>query len=90
MEAEALKREYGQHLGLFGGGIDNSVLSAGSTQQVRREARRQIRRLAPGGGYIFATIHNISQEVPAENILAFFEAGIEYGAYPILNTGEKS
>jgi uroporphyrinogen decarboxylase len=83
MEAETLKQEYGNALGFFGGGIDNEVLSFGSDKQIRSDIKQQIKKLAPGGGYIFASIHNIAPEVPPENILAFFKAGQEFGNYPI-------
>ena len=86
MEAERLKCEFGRELGFFGGGIDNQILSFGSIQDVRRDVRRQIKGLAPGGGYLLATIHNIPPEVPPENILAFFEAGLEFGRYPVLQS----
>ena len=86
MEAERLKREFGRELGFFGGGIDNQILSFGSIQDVRRDVRRQIKGLAPGGDYLLATIHNIPPEVPPENILAFFEAGLEFGRYPVLQS----
>ena len=83
MAADTLKREYGQDLGFFGGGIDNEVLSSGTVADVRGDARRQVAALGPGGGYVFATIHNIPPEVPPENVVAFFDAGLEYGRYPV-------
>ena len=81
MAAERLKREYGKDLGFFGGGVENEVLSFGSVVDVRRHVQSQVSALKPGGGYIFASIHNIPPEVPAENVLAFFEAGRESGQY---------
>ncbi|MHB0875413.1 MAG: uroporphyrinogen decarboxylase family protein [Anaerolineae bacterium] len=81
MEAERLKREYGRDLGFFGGGIENEVLSYGSVADVRQHVQSQVSALKPGGGYLFATIHNISPEVPAENVVAFFAAGRESGRY---------
>jgi uroporphyrinogen decarboxylase len=84
MQADLLKREYGRDFGFFGGGIDNEVLSFGTVEDVRRDARRQIRALAPGGGYLYATIHNIPPEVPPLNVVAFFEAGLEFGTYAIV------
>jgi hypothetical protein len=77
------QHEFGRDFGFFGGGIDNEVLSFGSTEDVRRDARRQIRALAPGGGYLYATIHNIPPEAPPENVVAFFDTCLEYGMYPI-------
>jgi len=39
--------------------------------------------MGPGGGYILAPSHNIGDDVPLENILAFFDAAERYGTYPI-------
>jgi uroporphyrinogen decarboxylase len=33
-----------------------------------------IKQLAPGGGYVFNTVHNIQTDVPVENILAMVDA----------------
>jgi uroporphyrinogen decarboxylase len=84
MEAVRLKQEFGNDFGFFGGGIDNEVLSYGTAEEVRRDARQQIRALAPGGGYLYATIHNMPPEVPPQNVAAFFDAGREFGQYPII------
>lgn len=81
MEAERLKREFGRDLGFLGGGVENEVLSFGTPDEVRRHVRRQVQALAPGGGFILATIHNIPPEVPPENVVAFFQAGIDWGRY---------
>lgn len=83
MQAGLLKQKFGDALGFFGGGIDNEVLSFGSVEQIRRDVRQQITMLAPGGGYIYASIHNIAPEVPPENILTFFKVAREFGKYPI-------
>jgi uroporphyrinogen decarboxylase len=42
--------------------------------------------LAPGGGYIFSSGHNVQANMSPENLLAFFEIAREYGAYPIDGT----
>jgi uroporphyrinogen decarboxylase len=83
MDAQMLKATFGERLGFFGGGIDNEVLSFQSIKDIRQDVRQQVTALAPGGGYLFATIHNISPEVPPENVVAFFEAGKEFGRYPV-------
>lgn len=83
MQADDLKREFGRDLGFFGGGIDNEVLSFGTIEDVRRDVQRQVGSFAPGGGYVFATVHNIPPEVPPQNVVAFFQAGREFGAYPM-------
>jgi uroporphyrinogen decarboxylase len=40
-----------------------------------------IEALAPGGGYVLNTVHNIQADVPPGNIIAMWQALQEYGAY---------
>jgi uroporphyrinogen decarboxylase len=82
MDAADLKREFGEDLTFWGGGVDTQrVLPYGSPDQVRDEVRRQLDVLMPGGGYVFNTVHNILHEVPAENIVAMYETIWEHGSY---------
>jgi uroporphyrinogen decarboxylase len=82
MDTQRIKREFGDHMCFWGAGCDSQhVLPVGTPAQVREEVRRRIEDLAPGGGYVFAPIHHIESEVPAENIVAMYEAAREYGAY---------
>jgi uroporphyrinogen decarboxylase len=82
MEPAALKRDFGDALTFWGGGVDTqSVLPHGTPQQVKADVRQNIEALAPGGGYVFNTVHNIQADVPVENILALYEAFAEYGGY---------
>jgi len=82
MDTKKLKKEFGQDIAFWGGACDSqSVLPFGTPQQVRDEVKRRIDDLAPGGGYVLASIHNICPGVPVENIAALFEAAYEYGAY---------
>jgi uroporphyrinogen decarboxylase len=37
--------------------------------------------MAPGGGYVLAPSHNIQGDIPPENIVAMFEAALEFGGY---------
>ncbi|MBN2469158.1 MAG: hypothetical protein JXN59_00430 [Anaerolineae bacterium] len=82
MEPAALKRDFGDALVFWGGGIDTQdTLPHGSPQAVKDEVRRNIEALAPGGGFVFNTVHNIQADVPAQNIVAMWEALQEYGEY---------
>jgi len=75
MDTAELKREFGRDLVFWGGGVDTQrVLGGGSPGEVRAEVRRRIDDLAAGGGFVFATVHNIQPDVPPENILAMHEA----------------
>ena len=84
MESAELKREFGRDIVFWGGGVDTQrVLGRGTPAEVRDEVRRRIEDLAPGGGFVFAAVHNIQSDVPVENILAMREALREYGVYPV-------
>jgi uroporphyrinogen decarboxylase len=75
-----LKREFGRDL-VFWGAIDTQhVLPFGSAADVEREVRQRIDDLAPGGGYVMASVHNIQADVPPTNVLAMWEAWRRYGA----------
>jgi uroporphyrinogen decarboxylase len=83
MATAELKREFGQDLVFWGGGVDTQgVLGAGSPGEVRTEVAARIRDLAPGGGFVFAAVHNIQANVPAENLAALWETVEEHGMYP--------
>jgi uroporphyrinogen decarboxylase len=82
MDSGFLKREFGKDLTFWGGGADPvSVMSEGGPEAVYREVRRRIEDFSPGGGYVFASVHNIQADVSPENVVAFFEAAYEFGRY---------
>ena len=79
MQPDRLKREFGADVTFWGAGADTrSILNMGTPAQVKEHVRANIEILAPGGGFVFNTIHNILPDVPAHNILAMFEAVDEY------------
>ena len=90
MDPARLKREFGKDLVFWGGGVDSHrTLPRGTPMQVREDARRRIQVLAPGGGYVFSSVHNILSDVSSENIVALFDAALEYGRYPIQVEGQS-
>jgi uroporphyrinogen decarboxylase len=73
----------------WGGGVETqTVLPNGTPDDVRKQVSERIRILAPGGGFVFAAVHNIQYGVPPENVEAAVEAVMEYGRYPI-GTGQE-
>ncbi|MFQ6112281.1 MAG: uroporphyrinogen decarboxylase family protein, partial [Nitrospinota bacterium] len=52
----------------------------GTPEDVRAEVKRRIEDLAPGGGYILNSVHNLQAEVKPENVCTMFEAALEYGS----------
>jgi uroporphyrinogen decarboxylase len=83
MDSSILGQEYGDRLSFWGGIDTQRVLPRGTTAEVRAEVKRRISDLAPGGGYVLISVHNIQPDVPLENILAMYDAAKEYGTYPI-------
>ncbi len=83
MDPAIIKAEYGDRLCFLGGVDAQHLLPAGRPDEVREEVRVRIEQLGPGGGYILAPSHNIGDDVPLENILAFFDGWRTYGAYPL-------
>jgi uroporphyrinogen decarboxylase len=82
MDTAELKRRFGRDLTFWGGGADTQhVLPRGTPVEVRDEVRRRIGDLAPGGGFVFSTVHNVQADVPPENFMAMWEALQEFGAY---------
>ncbi len=82
MDSHGLKRDFGGDVTFWGGGVDTQrVLPCGTPREVRDEVKRRIDHLAPGGGFVFNTVHNIQADVPPENILAMREALREHGRY---------
>jgi len=82
MDPYELKREFGSELSFWGGGIDTqNIFSTGTPQEVRDDVRRNIDALAPGGGFVFNTVHNTQADVPPENFMAMWETLQEFGVY---------
>lgn len=82
MEPAELKAEFGDEIA-FLGGVDVQQTMRGPVEGVRVEVRQRIEELGPGGGYVLAPSHNFGDDVPLENILAFFEAACTAGIYPL-------
>jgi len=75
MEPRQLKKDFGKDIVFWGGGVDTQhILPSGTPEQVKEDVKRNIEALAPGGGFVFSTVHNIQAEVPPQNILAMIEA----------------
>jgi uroporphyrinogen decarboxylase len=82
MDTKMLKKEFGDALTFWGGGVDTQkVLPFGTPGEVREEVKRRIDDLAPGGGFVFSAVHNIQADVPPENIMAMWETLQRYGKY---------
>jgi len=82
MEPCSLKKRFGDVITFWGGLCDTrETLPFKSPKQIRDEVRYNIACLKPGGGYIASNVHNITAEVPPENIVAMFEAAKSFRIY---------
>ena len=90
MEPWRLKKEFGDDIAFLGGFDIQQLLPLGTTDEVKEGAKKLIQEYAHGGGFIFATAHNIEPDTPPENIVAAFDAAYEYGKYPISEPGGES
>ncbi len=75
MDPRMLKREFGQSIVFWGGGVDTQkTLPFGTPDEVYCEVRERIDILGEGGGFVFNSTHNVQSNVPTANALAMFRA----------------
>lgn len=82
MSPATLKKQFGDRLVFWGGGIDSQhVLPTASPSKIREDVRKHLEIWKPGGGYVFNNVHNIQAGVSGENIVALYDAAHEFGQY---------
>jgi len=82
MDLVELKRDFGKDITFWGGGVDTqSTLNKATPEEVSDEVKRIIDILAPGGGFVFAPVHNIQDDVSPENFWAMWDTLQDYGVY---------
>ena len=81
-DSAKIKAQFGGRLS-FHGGTNNQGLFHGDRAAMEIDTLQRLKALAPGGGYIFSSGHNVQANMSPENLLAFFSIGRDYGAYPI-------
>jgi uroporphyrinogen decarboxylase len=72
-DAEAFAQVYGRHLAIYGGISTQGVMRFGTPDEVRGATLRMMDLLGPMG-YIASPTHQVSTDIPVENILAFQQA----------------
>ena len=81
MDPCVLKSTFGDDLVFWGGGCDTQrVLPFGTSTEVEREVKSKIDILAPGGGFVFAPVHNVQSNIPPERILLVYDTAFQHGA----------
>jgi uroporphyrinogen decarboxylase len=77
-----LNKKYGDKIS-FSGNLSPMMLTAGTKPEIEQNAKKLIREIGPGGGYIFGSGHSISPSVSIENFEAMYNIKRKYGEYPI-------
>lgn len=84
MEPSLLKKRYGKRLSFWGTVDVQHTFSFGTPADVANEVKERLRNVAPGGGLILGSTHNIQMSENAiGNVLKFYEVVKNYGGYPI-------
>jgi hypothetical protein len=75
MDPKKLKKNYGDKLVFWGGGVDTQgAFAFGTPSQVKEQVKNQCEILNNNGGFVFNTVHNIQANVPFQNVIAMLEA----------------
>jgi uroporphyrinogen decarboxylase len=82
MDPARLKKRFGKRISFWGGVDDQKVLPFGTPADVEQEVRLRLGQLAPGGGYILCSSHNVQATTPLRNVHAFYEAAERFRSYP--------
>ena len=77
-----LNEKYGDKI-TFSGNLSPILLAIGEIYEIEEYAKRLIRELAPGGGYIFGSGHSINPAVTIDRFEAMQNVRRKYGNYPI-------
>ena len=72
MDIARLKKDFGSDISFWGGGMFYTNTGFLTPEEVKEEVKRTLDIMAPGGGYVFFTTHNIQPDVPGELIDAMY------------------
>lgn len=74
MEPGRLKKEFGDRITFWGGGVNTqTTLPFGTPDDVRKEVIELCDIFGRDGGFVFNSVHNIQANVPVENVVALFD-----------------
>lgn len=80
MVPQKLVESYGGKITFWGGSCDSQgTLGMGTAAEVEAETRGNLEAFSPlDGGFVFASVHNVQANVPAENIVALFDTALHF------------
>jgi uroporphyrinogen decarboxylase len=82
MDPVELKKEFGGKIVFWGGGVESqTVLPYGTPDDVEQQVRERLKVFGPGGGFVFAVVHNIQHGVPVENLRRMLDVLLKHRDY---------
>ena len=81
MDPEHLKTAFGDRLAFHGCMTTGGIMVDGSPEEVLEASQHLLHTMMPGGGYALAPTHQLQDNSPTENVVALYEAAIEFGRY---------
>ncbi len=76
-----MKQTYGDKLCLHGGVNHIDAMVYGTPHLVDEEVKLRMEQMKGTGGYICGPSQFLTDQIPLENIVAFFDAALKYGEY---------
>ncbi len=75
MDPGFLKKEYGDEIVFWGGGVETQTTMAfGTPEEVKEQVLERCAVFAENGGFVFNAVHNIQADTPVANIVAMNDA----------------
>jgi uroporphyrinogen decarboxylase len=81
MELRRLKKDFGNDIVFWGGGINVQVIPFMSVAEVEDHVKEALDIMAPGGGFVFAATHNILPETEGETTYTAYMTAKNYRDY---------
>ena len=81
MDYAQIKKDFGGRISFHGAISIQKTMPYGTPDDIRNEVKDRAEKLAPNGGLIFCTAHNIQADTAIENVIALFDAYKQFGKY---------
>jgi uroporphyrinogen decarboxylase len=82
MDVYGIKKKYGDRL-IIDTGYPVMHLPFTTTDEIKERVKKDLKLLAPGGGFIYGTSHMALWNTPAQNVYTLAETIRKYAKYPI-------
>jgi len=76
-----LKKRFGDRLAFHGCISTAGPVATGTVRETVENVRETLEIMMPGGGYVLAPTHMLQDNSATENVVAMYEAALEYGRY---------